>query len=674
MAPRMAERLGQARARSFVGRQRELDWFSALVSMPGEPAVVMLYGPAGIGKSTLLRQFASRAAELGAYCLYIDARDLPPTLDALAARLNPLLDAESDRRTVVLIDAYDLLVELDAALRDELAPRLPADVVLVLAGQRPPSVGWRSDDGWAPLLHPMKLDNLTRAECGRYLEARGVPAELQAAAIAFTHGHPLALALVGEVVKQKGTLAQADSADVVRVLIDSLLDKVPTPTHRAALEAAAQVRVVDEPLLGALLNLDEVSELFAWMRGLPFADAGPQGLYLHDLARDVLAADLRWRHAQRYAEFHDRARQHYLARLDSADPRVQATALLDLIFLHPDLRIFLMPPDDSAPLRIEAALPSDVEPVTEMVGRHEGVESAAHARHWLTERLDTWLVVRGSDGAAYGAACLLPVETVGETNDPAVDAARAELLRHPPLRPGETATLFRFWLGRDSYQSVSPAQSLIATQFARHFLTTPGLAVTLMPFARPEDWQAFCAYADQRRAPAGDFTVGSHSYATFVHDWRIVPPAAWVARLSQQELGAPPTARSADSKPVLVLSEGEFAAAVRQGLRDYPRADRLRTNPLLRCRLVTTRLSGTESPAEQAEVLKAVLKEAVETLTAVPADRRLHRVLVRAYLAPAPTLERAAEVLELPSSTFRRLLSTAVSRVTTVLWHRELDA
>ena len=73
-------------------------------------------------------------------------------------------------------------------------------------------------------------------------------------------------------------------------------------------------------------------------------------------------------------------------------------------------------------------------------------------------------------------------------------------------------------------------------------------------------------------------------------------------------------------------------------------------------------------------MLKSVLKDAVETLTAVPADRRLHRVLVRAYLAPAPTLERAAEVLELPSSTFRRLLSTAIGRVTTLLWHQELDA
>jgi hypothetical protein len=266
------------------------------------------------------------------------------------------------------------------------------------------------------------------------------------------------------------------------------------------------------------------------------------------------------------------------------------------------------------------------------------------------------------------------LEDAGEA-DPAVGAARAELRNHPPLRPGETATLIRFWLSRDVYQSVSPAQSLIATQFARHFLTTPGLAVTLLPFAHPEEWEAFCTYADQRRARAADFMVGGRTYASFVHDWRTVPPAAWVARLSLQEIGAAPGASTAaEPAAPLVLGETDFAAAVRQALRNYTRPDRLRTSPLLRCRVVTTKLSGGEGPGEQAALLKEVVKAAAETLAVAPADRRLHRVLVRAYLSPAPTLERAAEVLELPSSTFRRLLSTAVGRVTTVLWHQELDS
>ena len=65
MARTLADRLGQARARSFVGRRTELDQFAALLSTPDEPAVVVVHGPAGIGKSTLLRQFEAYAAEHG---------------------------------------------------------------------------------------------------------------------------------------------------------------------------------------------------------------------------------------------------------------------------------------------------------------------------------------------------------------------------------------------------------------------------------------------------------------------------------------------------------------------------------------------------------------------------------------------------------------------------------
>lgn len=673
MARTMAEKLSQARTRGFVGRAHELTKFAELVRSD-HPAVVVVHGPAGIGKSTLLRQFAEQCRQLEVSCQLLDARDLAPTTETLAAALSPMLDIEAGPKPVVLLDSYELLTELDTYLREQLAPRLPGNVLLILAGHHPPSIGWRTDDGWAPILHPMRLDNLSTAESETYLARHGIPAELQDSAIAFTHGHPLALALVSEVVRQKGVLTMSESADVVRVLIERLLETVPTSSHRAALEAAAQVRAVDEPLLGALLDQVEVSDLFAWMRTLPFVERGRNGLYLHDLARDMLAADLRWRHADRYAQYHERARRHYLARLDSTDPMHQAASLLDLIYLHPDLRRFLQPPDEAASLRIDRLGDGDPDAVTDMIIQHEGAESGRIARHWLTHCADAWLVVRAASGEVLGAICFLPISGREPDGDPAVVAALAELANHPPLRPGETATLIRYWLARDTYQSVSPVQSMIATQFARHFLTTPGLAVTLMPFAHPAEWEAFCAYADQRRAPSADFTVGGRTYASFQHDWRLVPPAAWVARLSQQELGAPVPQPTESPPAVLVLGEADFGVAVRQALRDYSRPDRLESNALLRCRVVTTQLSGSEKVAEQCAVLKRLLKDAADTLAETPADRRLHRVLVRAYLSPAPTLERAAEVLELPSSTFRRLLTTAVGRVVTLLWHRELGA
>ena len=680
MAPRMADRIAAARRRGFVGRVAELELFSTLIaSHDPMVAVLFVHGPAGVGKSTLLRRFGALCTETGVDVLAIDARDTPPTVDALRHRLAPLLADESPRpRTVVLLDTYELLAESDARIREEIAPQLPADTLLIVAGQRPPSAGWRTDPGWADLIRVINLQNLSRSECHAYLSGRGVQESLHDTAVDFTHGHPLALALVGEVLKDHGVFAPDRSADVIGELLGTLLRDAPTPAHRQALEASAQVRVVTEPLLAALLDLPDAADLFGWMRGLPFVDPGPLGLYLHDLARNVLASDLRWRHPDRWIDVHTRARLHYLARLDGADPAGHANVLMDLMYLHTDLRQFLQAPDSDTEMGLfRPAGPGDLDEVSALVHRHEGAQSAALARYWFAEQPAAWLVNRDGRGALAGVICLLAVQDIAPADraaDPAVAAAWRRLALHAPLRPGERVTLVRFWMSDQAYQSVSPVQSLIASQFGRHYLSTPGLAVTLMPFAHPEEWEQMCEYADQRRVPEADFTVGGRNYTVFGHDWRVVPPAAWVARLSAQEIGTQgPDAAPAAAPALLVLGEAEFAAAVKRALRGVTRPDRLRDNPLLRSRLVTDRAGKDASAGERVTALQQIVTDAA-ALGQTPADRRLARVLYRAYLSPAPTLERAAEVLDLPSSTFRRLLTTAVARVVDTLWHRELDS
>lgn len=132
----------------------------------------------------------------------------------------------------------------------------------------------------------------------------------------------------------------------------------------------------------------------------------------------------------------------------------------------------------------------------------------------------------------------------------------------------------------------------------------------------------------------------------------------------------PVAARHAEQ--VVVLSQPDFAAAVRDALRDFVRPDLLRGNPLVRSRLVCERAGAAAAAAERALTLPALIREAAEDLQASPRDVRLYRALHHTYFQPAPTQERAAELLDLPFSTYRLHLMAGIAQLTEALWRREV--
>ena len=665
-----------------MGREAELSRFAAALEDPGSTvSVLVVHGPAGVGKSTLVGRFAEIARERGLDVLALDARDLAASSDALQLAVGPVLEptAGSRPRPVLLVDTYELLADLDAWFREDLLPRLPADVLVVLAGRNAPAAGWRSDPGWTDMLEELPLRNLSPQDSLRYLDAVEVPADRRQGCVDFTHGYPLALALAGEVARA-GDVAPRDSPDLVRDLLHRLLDDVPAGgPYRAALEAVAVVRVLTEPLLAAMLGTPDAREVFDWLRGLPIVGSGPSGAFPHDLARDVLDADLRWRDPRRHAELHARAREYYLGELPATPPQSRQGLLLDLMYLHASLRLFLLgAPADGAGLRLLPLEPDDVPGVLELVERHEGPAAVPIAGYWLRRAPGAWSVLRDRRGGLGGVMMMLQLETADAADaaaDPAVAAALEELARRAPLRPGERATHLRFWMGAESYQQIGAEQNLIAARWAVHYLTMPGLAITFTPFADPASWEVFCAYADQGRMPGADFEVGGRRYGVFGHDWRAVPPAAWVRLLTereQAEVVTEPPAPAPDAA-LLVLSREEFAGSVRAALRDLQRPDRLARNPLLRSRLVQSRAPDT-SAAARARGLRDLIGEAAAALEASPRDARAYRAVNRTYLRPAGTQERAAEVLGLPSSTYRRHLADGVERMVELLWDREVGA
>jgi hypothetical protein len=228
-------------------------------------------------------------------------------------------------------------------------------------------------------------------------------------------------------------------------------------------------------------------------------------------------------------------------------------------------------------------------------------------------------------------------------------------------------------MAHDTYQNVSPVQTLIFLNTVRYQLTTPGLAYHFLPCANPEMWAGAFAYANLTRLTEVDYEVGGRRYGVYGHDWRVEPPLAWLQLLAEREVAAGPAAvPPAPSAPLIVLSETEFAGAVRDALRDFAQPDLLAGNPLLRSRLVIEQAGAGSDQASRIKALLALIRSNAESLQASPRDAKLYRALNHTYFKPAPTQEQAAELLDLPFSTYRRHLKSGITRITAMLWQQEI--
>jgi hypothetical protein len=709
MPSRLADRLAAARRTRFVGRSSEIQVFQSALNAEELPfQILYVFGPGGIGKSSLLREFAARAEREGLPAYYLDGRNLEATPDSFIRALQNALGLAHDAdvlaalsgqaaRHVLLLDMYEAWSGLDNWLRDEFFPQLPENTLVVLAGREALSEGWQADPGWQTLVHTLALRNLSPDEGREYLTRRDIPPARHRSVLDFTHGYPLALSLVADVFDQRHDLNfQPEAApDVVKLLLERFVQKVPGPAHRAAFEASAMTRVLNESLLAEMLKLPDPTgelrpeervgaqtahELFEWLRGLSFIESGREGLYPHDLAREAVVADVRWRNPDWHKELHNRARKYYMARLPLVSLSEQHRILYDFIYLHRDSPIMRAMFDlaSDAVVTPTSLRKEDMPALLQMIEQYEGVESARWAKKWFARQPDKVTVYRNEKQEISGVYAIVEMQAASEAElnaDPATRAAWNYLSKNAPLRPGEIAAHYRFWMAREQYQGVSPVQTQIFLTTVRYQLLTPGLAYHFFPCANADFWAPALLYGDLTRLPGADYTVGKNRYGVYGHDWRVRPPLAWLDLLAQrevapdQEVVAPPPAA-----PLIMLSRTEFNSAAHDALRDFARPMRLRDNPLTCSRMVVERSGPAASPDERMNALQALLREAVEMPQVSPREAKLYRAVQYTYLKPALTQEQAAEALDLPFSTYRRHLKAGLIRVADVLWQKEIGA
>jgi hypothetical protein len=677
-APTVADRLRGARRRGFVGRVAELELFRFALEAHEPPfSVLWICGPGGIGKTTLLAALADSARELGRDPVQLDMRAIEPSPPAFAAELGRALHEREP--SVLLLDTFEAAAGLEDWLREQFVPGLPAGALVVVAGRGRPGAGWREDPAWRELLRVVSLRNLEPDDARALLCRAGVAEELHSWVLELTHGHPLALSLLLDVLAQRGAddapLELAAVADVVGQLVACFLSGVPSAQHRLALELAAHARFTTAGILRAALGEDDGEELFAWLRGLSFVECGQHGLFPHDLAREVIDADLRWRDPAAYARVHHCVRCDVVERLTTTAGREHQRALADLMFLHRG--------NPAAPaiwdwkslgeVYADALRADDRAAILTMVERHEGSESAAIAARWLQRQPQAFAPFRGRGPEPVGFVAQLALHAASAediAHDPGAQAMWAHAQRHAPPRPDDEVLAARFAMDRDAYQAPSRSFNVVTIRTTQDWLKRPRLSWYYIAFADPDRVAPLMAYIDFHRVPEADFEVAGRRYGVFARDWRRDGGAAWLERMGERELGAAvPSPGEQDEPPeALALSQPEFAAAVRRALRALHSPSELASNPLVRARVVRDYGGSGSAP----EALRELIERAVDALRADPRDAKLLRALERTYLRPAPTQEAAADLLGLPFSTYRGHLTRGVERVVDWLWQREL--
>ncbi|HEX9998079.1 MAG TPA: hypothetical protein VGB45_13140 [Abditibacterium sp.] len=750
MESALSLRLQQARQRFFVGRSVEmLAWQTALNAENWPVPIWHIYGLGGIGKTSLLRQWRRVAGESGVQFLCLDAREFEPNSESFCAALREGLsenlgvraEATSPQalcgligaisgRVVLEIDTFELLSSLDGWLRANFLPFLPANCAVTLAGRDPLPMTWRGDSGWWELVRSFNLGALSECESSEYLARRGIASGAQKLWLNWAHGHPLALSLaadvwlqqpssqhaqslltpenLGEVIEER--LGPADVPQLVGSLLHHLVDEVPSPAHRAALEACGIVAVMSEELLAEMLAgafpsahdsglvaHPDSHALFEWVRGLSVMQSNRFGIFPHDLVREVLVADVRWRSPQWHGELHRSARNHYLRLIHQTSGAAQQRAIFGCIFLHrqsPGVAPYLHWGDSQ--LSLDVVRNGEIDEILRWIETHEGPQSRQIGAHWFALQPQNWLAVRDGNGAAQGFVFQLALQNAQLTHleaDPGALAAWKYLETHAPLRAGEGATLFRFWMDKTAYQSVSASQSLIFVQSARHHITTPHLAFSFFPCAQPGFWQDGFAYADFSRLSSADFEIDGANFANFGHDWRARPVVEWLELLSRREMQSvaveTPPEQNMVARSFEFLDETAFNAALRKALRLWSDGAALRRNPLLKTEMVHCRAlqiaanshSGmatapssaafVPSTDEKILALRSLLREAVAALAVAPRAEKQYRALNLVYGRGILSQEAAADAMNVSHSSFRRYLRAALLFLGDFLWQRQ---
>lgn len=341
----------------FVGRTAELQALAAWAEAAEHP-LLHVTGPGGIGKSALLRAFARGLKEQGRAVLLVPGGGeirTPQAWCSAAGAASPqaLVDEVNRRGTMVLVDALDEMKGIFAFLQEQLLPSLSTQAGVVLCGQRQLHHLWREDSPWLRQRQVLMLGPLLPAESRELLERRGLAEEALAMVRQVAGGHPLALNLAADLVRQMGArrfVADAAWKDSLQRVVRTLVGPDADVLHTKLLEIAALVYAFNQDLLSTIAQADLAEADFVRLSELPIVHATADGLLIDEQVREFLVEHLQWRTPERVTMVRERAKAYFLAKLATVPAAERGHWLRQLfyVFEDPILRQLIYPPYEAS--------------------------------------------------------------------------------------------------------------------------------------------------------------------------------------------------------------------------------------------------------------------------------------------------------------------------------------
>jgi hypothetical protein len=659
----LAERLDARDAQRFVGREQELAFFDSLFVDDPPAQVVLVHGPGGIGKSTLLREVVRRGTARGWTSRVVEGRDLAPVPGEIESALG---DLSGEARPLILFDTYERMAAADGWLRARLLPTLPARSVVVLAGRTAPEPGW-FQGGWEQLAVELKLEPLPADAALKLVLAHGLrDGALSRQLVAWADGSPLALALAADAARRDGGSWDPERIHEHPNLVQAILHRIArTELDGGNLDVAAVAaiaRTCDARMLRDVLPDVDPDEAYAWLRERTFSERVGGGVTLHEIVRQAMRADLRARTPERERDLRGRIADHLFTRGLRVGPRT----VVDLAELveNPVIR-WGFGADGSTTHRSDLWRAEDT-PVAHdaFQARLSGAEWWAATKPILDEAPERVVTVRDARDVLCGMAIAVTPHNAPEVAER--DICLGPWLAHARAEHDDDAEVL-IW--RDSLDFVahgdatSPVLSILNTAaILRSGLMNPRWSYIPIDPTNPAA-VAFAKAVDTNHLEHLDVHLVEgrivqchqvdHGDAGLLGGMR-------AAVYGELGMGAPaPTAPPTHAEDATALESTSAIAAitvqvVRDALRSLDQPLEVAASPLAR----------GDSTEERAASVRAEMEDAVANAFGDSPDEQLmRRVIQRGYLDPSGSHELAADELHVSRATYFRRLRTASQRV-----------